>query len=66
MNTLTDENTWKIIAAAFPVIASVLQSIRFLINWLKDGSLYKLKKLDKEFSEYLCDSEEKNYSIRES
>lgn len=59
MNTLTDENTWKIIAAAFPVIASVLQSIRFLINWLKDGSLYKLKKLDKEFSEYLYDSEEK-------
>ncbi|GME47326.1 MULTISPECIES: hypothetical protein [unclassified Pantoea] len=59
MNSLTDETTWKIIAAAIPVIASVLQSIRFLINWLKDGSLYKLKKLDKEFSEYLCDSEEK-------
>ncbi|WP_072209187.1 hypothetical protein [Pantoea stewartii] len=58
MNSLTEETTWKILAAALPVIASVFQAIRFIMNSLRDGSLYKLKKIDKEFSKYLGDSEE--------
>ena len=35
------------------------QTFGYLLNWLKDGSLYKLKKLDKDYKLYLGQEEKK-------
>ncbi len=37
----------------------VFQTFGYFLNWLKDGSLYKLKKLDKDYKIYLGQEEKK-------
>jgi len=59
MNMLTDQSWLKLLTGLVPVVTFALQTFGYLLNWLKDGSLHKLKKLDKDYKVYLGQEEKK-------